>query len=93
MAGNKNSGRRPMSVEMKRRAIIDKAWIRVERLIDSPGKMGDTVARDVAVKDQTTKVDADINANVTIMPVVSLDGKPLEYNIGTDRTTNTECTE
>ena len=82
MAGNSNSGRRPLSVEMKRKAIIDKAWDRCERLIDSPGKMGDIVAKDIAIKDQTTKIDADVHAEVIHMPMIEKDSKPMEHQVG-----------
>jgi hypothetical protein len=61
--GNKNSGRRPMSVEMKRHATIDKAWMRVDKLLDEPGKMGDIVAKDMVTKDQTTRIEGKGFAN------------------------------
>lgn len=49
--GGLGSGRRVKSEEAKRHAIIDKAWARVERLIDDPtNKFGDVVAKDLAVK-------------------------------------------
>jgi hypothetical protein len=84
MSGVKGrSGRRPLSIELKRLAIIDKAWARCEAAIDDPNnKMGDTIAKDIATKDQTLKVDAEVKGEIIMMPVIEKNGKPLEYGIG-----------
>ena len=84
MSGVKGrSGRKSNSDEEKRLRIIEKAWDRCEQLIDDKtNKAGDEIAKSIVGKDQTIKIDADVSTEVTMMPTIEKDGKPLEYNVG-----------
>jgi hypothetical protein len=85
MSGVKGrSGRKSNSDEAKRLRIIEKAWDRCEQLIDDKeNKAGDEVAKGIVLKDQTIKLDAEFSGDVTIMPMIEKDGKPMEHNVGT----------
>jgi hypothetical protein len=66
--GNKNSGRRPMSVEMRRHRAIDKAWeLTVERLESEDPKRFDT-AEAIATRDMTVKQDVNSKVMLTLTP-------------------------
>ena len=64
MSGKKGrSGRRPLSVEMKRHAVIDKAWALLDdnlgnKAIDVERRMD--IARSIAVKDMPSEITGDI---------------------------------
>ena len=83
--GGIGSGRKSNSDEAKRLRIIEKAWDRIEKLIDDYGnKFGDICAKDVVTKDQRTKLDAYIRGDINVMPTIEKDGKPMEFKVGNE---------
>ena len=86
MSGKKGrSGRRPLSIEMKRRAIIDRAWDVYEEGLNSDLSLKVRMdnASKVVVKDMPTEITGGLN-HVVVMNEIKKDDHPLRFNIGND---------
>ena len=78
------SGRRPLSVEMRRRAIIDKAWHVVDDGLSDPKihpKIKLESACKLAAKDMPTEIKGGV-MHVVLMPTIQKGEARLEFNIG-----------
>jgi len=82
MSGKKGrSGRRAMPIEMRRRAIIDKAWAVVDAGLSDP-KVRATTKLDnacrLAVKDMPTEIRGGL-IHAVQMPTIQKGGEKLEF--------------
>jgi len=84
--GNKNSGRRPLSQEMKRHMVIDKAWEVTRQALDGEIALAnkDRVATglSVAVKSMVDKQSVDMQAHITQEDKAILDRYIMGNRIG-----------
>ena len=67
--GNKNSGRRPLSQEMKRHMVIDKAWEVTRQALDGEialaNKDKTQLAGSLAMKSMVDKQDISMKAHIS----------------------------
>ena len=82
MAGNSNSGRRPLSEEARRIRVIEKAWDIYEKYLDDPDislrEKGEFASK-IVVRNIPQKVEGDIK--VTEMPAIQkLSGEANQEN-------------
>ena len=77
-----------------KKELLNKCWT---YLRDNFHKFNDTnkirVALELVKKDMPTQLEGEIGHRITQMPAVTIDGKPLEYDIGVDSTEDVVDTE
>lgn len=64
MAGNKNSGRRPVAEEWTKRQALKKAWLKVEKELE--GKDVEKIALPLVLKSMVQKQDITSDGNAVV---------------------------
>lgn len=66
MAGNKNSGRKPLYVEARRLDVVDKAWRVTDQYLDSSDKLSNKVDKAIRIIGITTKQEVEHSGDLTL---------------------------